>query len=184
MMRVPIWATAFALVAGGALAAPSLEAPIGDPQPVERPTLSEDSSWGEFVLTIDDVVAAEEIVVARKARGGGGKRGGAKGKNRGGFRAGDRKHAQRHVGEPGRPGRVGEPGRPGRVGDVDVRGRRDVDVRGGNVNIDRDVNVRGGGGWGGGGYYDDDDDDDFGEAVAGGIVGMGIGKLLFDDDQQ
>jgi hypothetical protein len=62
---------------------------------------------------------------------------------------------------------------------VDVRGRRDVDVRGGNVNIDRDVNVRGGGY--GGGYYDDDDDD-FGEAVVGGIVGMGIGKMLFDDD--
>jgi len=183
MTRVPIWAIAFALVAGGALAAPYLEAPIGDPQPIERPTLSEDSSWGELVLTIDDVVAAEEVVVARKARGGGGKRGGAKSKNRGGFRAGDRKHAQRHAGEPGRPGRVGdpgglrggEPGRPGRVGDVDVRG--------GNVNIDRDVNVRGGGGWGGGGYYDDDDDDDFGEAVVGGIVGMGIGKMLFDDDQ-
>jgi hypothetical protein len=170
MLRIPIWATAFALVAGGSLAAPSLDAPIGDPQPEQHPTLSHDSVWEELSLTIDDAVTADEVVVARKARGGGGKRGGARSKNRGGFRKGERKHAQRHVGEPGRPGRVG---------DVDVRGRRDVDVRGGNVNIDRDVNVRGGGY--GGGYYDDDDDD-FGEAVAGGIVGMGIGKMLFDDE--
>jgi hypothetical protein len=168
MMRIPIWATAFALVAGGALAAPSLEAPIRDPQPVERPTLSEDSSWEELVLPGEDVVAAEEVVVARKNRGGGGKRGGAKSKNRGGFKNGERKHAQRHAGEPGRPGRVGDP---------DVRGRRDVDIRGGDVDIDRDVNIRGGGG-----YYDDDDDDDFGDAVVGGIVGMGIGKILFDDE--
>jgi hypothetical protein len=179
MMRVPIWATAFALVAGGALAAPSLDAPIRDPQPEENPALFEYSIWEEFTLPVEDLVAAEEVVVARKARGGGGKRGGAKGKNRGGFRAGDRKHAQRHVGEPGRPGRVGDPGgiRGG------IRGG-DVDVRGVDVNIDRDVNVRGGGGWGGGGgYYDDDDDDDFGDAVVGGIVGMGIGKILFDDQQ-
>jgi hypothetical protein len=180
-MRIPIWATAFALVAGGALAAPSLEAPIGDPQPVERPTLSDDSSWGELVLFGEDVVAAEGVVVARKNRGGGGKRGGAKSKNRGGFKNGERKHAKRHAGEPGRPGRVGEPGRPGRVGDPDVRGRRDVDIRGGDVDIDRDVDIRGGGYGGGGGYYDDDDDD-FGEAVVGGIVGMGIGKMLFDDE--
>ena len=184
MMRVPIWATTFALVAGGALAAPSLDAPIRDPQPVERPTLSEDSSGEELVLSVEDVVASEGVVVARKSRGGGGKRGGAKRKNRGGFKNGNRKHAQRHAGEPGRPGRVGdpgglrggEPGRPGRVGDPDVRGRRDVDIRGGDVDIDRDVDIRGGGG-----YYDDDDDD-FGDAVVGGIVGMGIGKILFDDE--
>jgi hypothetical protein len=179
MMRIPIWATAFALVAGGALAAPSLDAPIRDLQPEQRPTLSEDSVWEELALPVDDVVAADGVQVARKARKKGGKRGGAKSKNRGGFRNGERKHAQRHVGEPGRPGRVGdpggirggEPGRPGRVGDVDIRG--------GDVDIDRDVNIRGGGG----GYYDDDDDDDFGEAVVGGIVGMGIGKMLFDDEE-
>jgi hypothetical protein len=29
---------------------------------------------------------------------------------------------------------------------------------------------------------DADDDDDFGDAVVGGIVGMGIGKILFDDE--
>ena len=34
---------------------------------------------------------------------------------------------------------------------------------------------------GGGGYYDDDDDN-FGDAVVGGIVGVGIGKILFDDE--
>jgi hypothetical protein len=178
MKRVPIWATAFALIAGGALAAPSLEAPIRDPQPVDHPTLSEGSSGGELILPGEDVVSAEGVQIARKkSKAKGGKRGGAKRKNRGGFKNGNRKHAQRHAGEPGRPGRVGdpgglrggEPGRPGRVGDVDVRG--------GDVNIDRDVRVHGGGG-----YYDDDDDDDFGDAVVGGIVGMGIGKILFDDE--
>ena len=89
MMRVPIWATTFALVAGGALAAPSLDAPIRDPQPVERPTLFEDSIWEEFVLPVEEVVAAEGVQIARKARGGGGKRGGAKSKNRGGFKNGN-----------------------------------------------------------------------------------------------
>ena len=178
MTRLPIWTTAIALVASGALAAPSLEAPVRDPQPEERPALLEDSVWEELVLPLDDVVASEGVVVARKSRGGGGKRGGAKSKNRGGFKNGNKRHANRHAGEPGRPGRVGdpgglrggEPGRPGRVGDVDIRG--------GDVDIDRDVNIRGGGG----GYYDDDDDD-FGDAVVGGIVGVGIGKILFDDDE-
>jgi hypothetical protein len=182
MMRIPIWATAFALVAGASLAAPSLEAPVRDPQPAERPALLENSIGEELVLSVEDVVPAEGVQIARKkAKSKGGKRGGARSKNRGGFKKGNKRHANRHAGEPGRPGRVGdpgglrggEPGRPGRVGDVDVR-RGDVDIRGG------DVNIRGGG-YGGGDW--DDDDDDFGEAVVGGIVGMGIGKMLFDDEE-
>jgi hypothetical protein len=192
MMRVPIWATAFALVAGGSLAAPSpsLEFPVRAPRP-ERATLSEDWSSDAPVLTFEEEVAAEEIVIARKSRKSGGSRGGASRKNRGGFKSGNKRHANRHAGEPGRPGRPGdpgglrggepgrpgrpgdpgglrggEPGRPGRPGDPDVRNVRhgdvDVDRR---VDVDRDIDI-------------DDDDDELGAALLGGVVGLGIGSML------
>ena len=39
-MRTPIWTTAFLLFAGGALAAPSMDAPVRAPR-IERPAFSE-----------------------------------------------------------------------------------------------------------------------------------------------
>ena len=169
MLRIPIWATAFALVAGGSLAAPSPVVPLRAPQP-ELATLSEDWSLDAPVLTFEEEVAAEEIVIARKSRKSGGNRGGAKRKSRGGFKSGNQRHANRHAGEPGRPGRPGdpgglrggEPGRPGRPGDPDVR-----NVRHGDVDVDRDVDVD-----------IDDDNDELGAALLGGVVGLGVGSML------
>jgi len=158
MMRLPIWATAFVLVAGASLAAPSVDVPMREPQP-ERPTLSAGSSLEEFVLPIEEELAAEGVQIARKAHGGGGHRGGARSKSRGGFKNGNKRHAQRHAGEPGRPGRPGDPG----------------GLRGGNV--DRNVNVHGGGDW-------DDDDDEARAALLGGVVGLGVGAMINDGDDE
>jgi hypothetical protein len=177
MMRVPIWATAFALVAGGSLAAPSLDVPMRAPR-LEQPTLSEDSSLEAPAWAVEEEVTAGAVQIAGKRRGGGGRRGGAKRRNRGGFRSGNSRNALRG-GEPGRPGRVGDPGglrggEPGRVGDPGgLRGGRvdrNVNVRGGNVNV-RGGNVYGGGDW-------DDDDDELEAALIGGVVGLGIGSLI------
>jgi hypothetical protein len=184
MMRVPMWATAFVLVAGASLAAPSLDVPMRAPQP-ERPTLSEDWSLDAFGQPVHEEMAAEGFQIAGKRRGGGGKRGGAKRKSRGSFRAGNKRNALRG-GEPGRPGRAGRPGRigdpgglrggevgrPGRIGDpggirggdVDIRGR-DIDIDGGDIDIDYD-----------------DDDDELGAALMGGVIGLGIGSLLNDSE--
>ncbi len=72
-MRTPIWvAPAFALLAGGALAAPSVEAPIRAPQS-ERPTFSEawkpSEGWalGEFVLPYEAVRTADDPDAALRA---------------------------------------------------------------------------------------------------------------------
>jgi hypothetical protein len=180
MTRVPIWATAFMFVAGASLAAPSLEDPARVPRS-ERLTPSGDQSLQELVRPVEgEMAAAEGVQIARKGRGGGGKRGGSKRKNRGGFKSGNKRNALRG-GEPGRPGRVGDPGgiRGGRVGGVGrvgdpggIRGGRDVDIDR-NVDIDRDVDIHGGYG-----YDDDDDGNELGAALLGGVVGMGIGSLL------
>ena len=105
--------------------------------------------------------AAEEFVIAGKRRKGGGHRGGARSRNRGGFSKGNRAHANRHVGEPGRAGRPGDPGglRGGAHRDVDVH--RDVD-------IDRDVDF-------------DDDDDEAKAALLGGVIGLGVGAMIANE---
>jgi hypothetical protein len=186
MMRVPIWATAFIFVAGASLAAPALDAPMRAPQP-ERPTLSEDWGLEALELAAEEELTAEAFQIAGKRRGGGGKRGGARSKSRGGFKAGNKRQALRG-GKAGRPGRVGDPGglrggkvgRPGRVGDPGgVRGgvHRDVDIDR-RVDVDRRVGVVGGGYYGGGDW--DDDDDELEAALLGGVVGMGIGAMLND----
>jgi hypothetical protein len=180
MLRVSFWATTFACVAGVSLAAPSVEQPVRAPQP-EQPTLSQDWSLEGFAVPPEEVVNPEGYQIAKKGRGGGGKRGGAKRKNRGGFKNGNKRNGKRHVGEPGRLGRPGEPGRLGRIGDpggirggeVGRRGRvgdRDVNIDR-DVDIDRDIDVDYDDDW-------DDDDDDFSEAVVGGIIGAGIGSIL------
>ena len=154
MMRVPIWAITLMFVAGTSLAAPpSLELPVRDHQP-ERPTLSEDWSLEDLVLSAEEEEAAEEFVIAGKRSKKGGKRGGAKSKNRGGFKSGSKRQAQRG-GDRGGSGRSG--GRGGRSGDVDR-----------NVNIDRDVDF-------------DDDDDVARAAIVGGVIGLGVGAALADE---
>jgi hypothetical protein len=148
-------------VAGASLAAPT----VGDLVPVsrsERPAPSDDWSMRQLERSVECEVDAGEVQIAGKKRRGGGKRGGAKSKNRGGFKAGNERQALR-AGEPGRPGRPGDPGGP--RGDV----RRDVD-------IDRDVHVHGHGDW-------DDDDDELKAAIVGGVVGMGVGALISDSEE-
>jgi len=177
MMRVPIWVTAFMFVAGASLAAPSVEGPVRAPRS-ERPTPSGDWSLQQLERTVEAEVAAEEVQIARHGRGGGGRRGGARSRSRGGFRAGNKRQSLRG-GELGRPGRVGDPG--------GIRGgvHRDVDIDR-NVGIHRDVDIHRGvgvvGGRGvvyGGGDWDDDDDE-LEAALLGGVVGMGVGALIND----
>jgi hypothetical protein len=65
MLRVPIWATAFALVAGGSLAAPpSLEAPVQAPR-TERAAPSVDWNSPELRWPLKEELAAETIVIAK-----------------------------------------------------------------------------------------------------------------------
>jgi len=80
MLRIPIWATAFACVAGVSLAAPSPE--LSERAPVaQQPALAEESSWEALERSVEEVGATEEFQIAGKGRGGG--RGGG-----GGHRAG------------------------------------------------------------------------------------------------
>jgi hypothetical protein len=163
MMRVPIWAITLMFVAGTSLAAPpSLELPVRVPQP-EPPTLSEDWSLEDLVLSAEEEEAAEELVIARKRSKKGGSRGGARKKKHGGFKSGSKRQAQRG-GDRGGSARSG--GRGGRSGDSDR-----------SVNVDRDVHV------------DADDLDDaytsdeekLGAALLGGVIGLGVGKALADE---
>ena len=153
-MRAPILATAVALVAGASLASPALEAPVRAPS-FEPSALSADSSSEGFEVPIGEVAPAEKIVIARKGRGGGGRRGGARRKSHGGFHAGNRRHANRHAGRPGHPGGHHHHHHHG-------HGHHDLDV---DRNIDVDVN---------------DNDDKWGAALVGGVVGMGIGAAIND----
>jgi len=182
MLRIAFWSTTFACIAGVSLAAPSVEDPVRTPQP-EQPTVSEVWSLDAFALPLEEVVDADGFQVAGKGRGGGGKRGGAKRKNRGGFKKGNKRHGKRG-GRPGDPGGLrggGDPGRLGRIGDpggirggeIGRVGNRDVDIDR-DIDIDRDVDVD----YDGGDWDDDDDGDEFGAAVVGGIVGAGIGSIL------
>ena len=160
MMRAPILATAFVLVAGASLAAPPLEGPGRAPgiEPRSSPT-----DWSAEGLVVPNAEAsAGEIVIARKGRGGGGRRGGAMRKSRGGFRGGNRRHAERHG---GRPGVHGDFHGHHHVG----HGHHDLDVDR-NINVDRDINVN-------------DNDDKWGAAIVGGVVGMGIGAAINDQSQ-
>jgi hypothetical protein len=163
MMRIPIWAITLMFVAGVSLAAPpSLELPVRAPQ-AEQPTLSQDWSLEEFVLSAEEEVTAEEVVIARKRSKKGGKRGGASSKNRGGFKSGNERQAKR-AGKPGSPGKPGRPGDPGGVrGGVD----RDVNVDR-DVHVDRDVDF-------------DDDNDEAKAALVGGIIGLGVGAMIADE---
>jgi hypothetical protein len=160
MMRVPIWAITLMFVAGTSLAAPpSLELPVRDPQP-ERPTLSEDWSLEDLVLSAEEEEVTEEFVIAGKRSKRGGSRGGAREKRHGGFKSGSKRQAQRG-GDRGGRGRSG--GRGGRSGDVD----RDVNIDR-DVNVDRDVDF-------------DDDNDVARAAIVGGVIGLGVGAALADE---
>lgn len=65
-MRVPIWVITLVFVAGVALAAPpSPELPVRAPRP-EQPTLSDDWSLEELVLSAEEEEAAAEFVIAGK----------------------------------------------------------------------------------------------------------------------
>ena len=197
MIKATILATALMFVAGASLAVPSRDVPMPATQ-LGPPTVADYTSPEALANPFGEEMAAEPVQVARKARSKGGKRGGAKRKRSGGFKAGNKRQALRG-GEPGRPGRIGdpgglrggEPGRPGRIGDPgglrggepgrpgrpgDPGGIRDVDVRGDvdvrrDVDVDRDVYV-------GDDVDFDDDDDELGAALMGGVIGLGIGAAL------
>jgi hypothetical protein len=159
MLRIPIWATAFVLVAGASLAAPTLDAA---PMPGHRnqaPPLAQADGMSGLLRTVAVEASAGEVQIARKGRGGGGRRGGSRGGHRGGFSAGNNRHV----------GRVGGPGGLGRGGVHNTNINR-------NVNVDRNVGVYGGGG----GHWDDDDDSGkvAGAALLGGVVGLGVGSMI------
>ena len=157
--RTPFWVMACALVAGGALAAPSTHASQPAPRR-EAPSLSETwtsregSALEELAQSLRVEVAAEEILVARKGRARGGRRGGARAKNRGGFSRGHERRARR-----------------GR--DVDVDRRVDVDR---NVRVDRDIDAD---------DLDDaytSDEEKAAAALVGGVIGIGIGKWISESE--
>ena len=177
MVRVPIWAITLMFVAGMSLAAPpSLELPVRDLQP-ERPTLSEDWSLEDLVLSAGKEEATEEFVIAGKRSKRGSSRGGASKKKHGGFKSGSERQAQR--GGVGRSGGRGGGGRSegrGGGGRSGGRGGRSGDSDR-SANVDRDVNV------------DADDLDDahtsgeekVGAALLGGVIGLGVGAALADE---
>ncbi len=98
MRRVSVCAAALALVAGGSLAAPSPEVPAGVTHHSGQPTLSGEWSAGELGLPGAEETATEVFEVAGKRSRGGGRRGGADRKNRGGFKNGNRRNDNRRGG--------------------------------------------------------------------------------------
>jgi hypothetical protein len=172
-MRTQIWTTAFALLAGGALAAPSIDAPLREPR-LERTaswdgwTPSEDGALAESVQPFGSVLSEEGIEIARKSRSKeGGGRGGARSKNRGGFSKGGERNARRSGGgaSASRSGERGGDARASRSGG-----------RGGDRSVDRDIDAD---------DLDDaytSDEEKVGAALVGGVIGLGVGKMISDSE--
>ncbi len=100
MRRVFACATVLAFVAGGSQAASSLDVPLQVADHSELPIFSGDWSAEELGLPVAEETATEAIEVAgKRSRGGGGKRGGASHKNRGGFKNGNERNRNRHGGD-------------------------------------------------------------------------------------
>ena len=160
-MRTQIWTTAFALLAGGALAAPSIDAAPREPR-LERTaswdgrTPSEDGALVESVQPLGSVLAEEGIEIARKSRSKkGGGRGGARSKSRGGFSKG----SERSSGRGGGGARASRSS--GRDGDRSVE-----------RNIDADD-------------LDDaytSDEEKAAAAVVGGVIGLGVGRRISESE--
>ncbi len=166
-MRTPIWTLALVLVAGGALAAPSLDAPeraarVGAPTVSETGIPSDGLALEALEQALRIELGDEGIQLARKerARRGGG-RGGSRAKSRGGFSRGGERDARRRGGERGRRG--GEPGR--RAGGRDVNVDRDVDIDADDLDA----------------AYTSDEEK-AAAALVGGVVGIGIGRRISESE--
>ena len=177
MMRTQIWTTAFALLAGGALAAPSIDAPLPEPRLEQTAswdgwTQFEDGALAESVQPFGSVFPEEGIQIAQRSRSKGGSdrgsdRGGARSKKRGGFSKGNERSAARGGGSA-RSSRSGERG----GGASDSRSGERGGDRSGDRNVDADD-------------LDDahmSDKEAVGAALVGGVVGRGVGRMISNSE--
>ena len=193
MMRTQIWTTAFALLAGGALAAPSIDAPLPEPR-LERTaswdgwTQFEDGALAESVQPFGSVFPEEGIQIAQRSRSKeGSDRGGGRSKKRGGFSKGNERSAARGGGSA-RSSRSGERGGSAGASRSGERGGGASDSRSGERGGGASDSRSGerGGDRSGDRKVDADDLDDahmsdkekVGAALVGGVVGRGVGKMI------
>jgi opacity protein-like surface antigen len=100
MRQVFACATALALIAGASQAASSSDVPLQVTHHSEILKFSGDWSAVELGLPVVEETDTEAFMVAgKRSRGGGGRRGGASHKNRGGFNNGNERHRNRHGGD-------------------------------------------------------------------------------------